>query len=98
MVARRESFLSVYIFVVCITIKLYLTRRTKYVETGYEWCKAAIMKVWIVMAKMPEIEARSIDRVFDSKEKANQYVLEHKDEELVNINDFELNIEEWEVE
>lgn len=50
------------------------------------------------MAKMPEIEARSIDRVFDSKEKANQYVLEHKDEELVNINDFELNIEEWEVE
>jgi hypothetical protein len=56
------------------------------------------MKVWIVMAKIPEIEARSIDRVFDSKEKANQYVLEHKDEELVNINDFELNIEEWEVE
>ena len=45
--------------------------------------KAAIMKVWIVMAKMPEIEARSIDRVFDSKEKANQYCLEHKDEGLL---------------
>jgi hypothetical protein len=28
----------------------------------------------------------------------NQYVLEHKDEELVNISDSELNIEEWEVE
>jgi hypothetical protein len=55
------------------------------------------MKVWIVMAKIPEIEARSIDRVFDSKEKANQYVPEHKDEELGNINGFELNIEEWEV-
>jgi hypothetical protein len=59
---------------------------------------AAIMKVWIVMAKIPEIEARSIDRVFDSKEKANQYILEHKDEELVNIHDIELNTEEWEVE
>jgi hypothetical protein len=56
------------------------------------------MKVWIVMAKIHEIEATSIDRVFDSKEKANRYVSEHKDEELGNINDFELNIEEWEVE
>jgi hypothetical protein len=58
----------------------------------------SIMKVWVVVAKIHEIEARSIDRVFDSKEKAKQYVLEHKDEELGNINDFELNIEEWEVE
>jgi hypothetical protein len=56
------------------------------------------MKVCIVHAKIPEIEARSIDRVFDSKEKANKYVLEHEDEELVNINDIDLNIEEWEVE
>jgi hypothetical protein len=56
------------------------------------------MKVWIVLAKIPEIEARSIDRVFDSKEKASKYVLEHKDEELVNINDIDWNIEEWEVE
>jgi hypothetical protein len=54
--------------------------------------------IWIVLAKIPEIEARSIDRVFDSKEKANKYVLEHKDEELVNINDIDWNIEEWEVE
>ena len=50
------------------------------------------------MAKIPEIKARSIDRVFDSKAKVNQYDLEHKDEELVNISEFELNIEEWEVE
>ena len=56
------------------------------------------MKVWIELAKIPEIEARSIDRVFDSKEKVNKYVLEHKDEKLVNINDIDWNIEEWEVE
>ena len=35
------------------------------------------MKVWIVLAKIPEIEARSIDRVFDSKEKANKNLQVH---------------------
>jgi hypothetical protein len=32
------------------------------------------MKVWIVSDKVEEIQAKSIDKVFDSKEKANKYV------------------------
>jgi hypothetical protein len=32
-----------------------------------------------------DLQARSVDKVFDSKEKANKYVSEHKDENLVNI-------------
>jgi hypothetical protein len=33
------------------------------------------MKVWIVMAKVPEIQARSVEKVFDTKEKATSAVL-----------------------
>jgi hypothetical protein len=31
------------------------------------------MKIWVVMAKVEELQARSVDKVFDSKEKAEQY-------------------------
>ena len=52
------------------------------------------------MAKIEDIHARSIDRIFDSKEKAIKYVLEHKNENenLGNISGIDWNIEEWEVE
>ena len=31
------------------------------------------------MAKIEDLQARSVDKVFDSKEKADKYVVEHKD-------------------
>jgi hypothetical protein len=37
-------------------------------------------------------------KIFDSQDKANKYVSEHKDENLVNINDIDWSIEECEVE
>jgi hypothetical protein len=30
------------------------------------------MKIWVVMAKVEELQARSVDKVFDSEEKAEQ--------------------------
>ena len=45
-----------------------------------------------------DLQARSIDRVFDSKEKADKYILEHNDENFVNISGIDWNVEEWEVE
>jgi hypothetical protein len=57
------------------------------------------MKVWIVMAKVQEIEARSVDKVFDSKEKADRYVREQENNEnLPNLSGFDRTIEEWEIE
>jgi hypothetical protein len=57
------------------------------------------MKVWIVMAKVQEIEARSVDKVFDSKEKADMYVREQENKEnLPNLSGFDRTIEEWEIE
>jgi hypothetical protein len=54
------------------------------------------MKVWIVMAKVQEIEARSIDKVFDSEEKAEKYVREQENREnLPNLSGFNRTIEEW---
>jgi hypothetical protein len=32
------------------------------------------MKVCVVMAKVEELQARSVDKVFDSREKAERYV------------------------
>ena len=57
-----------------------------------------IVRVWVVMAKIEDIQARSIDRVFDSKEKAIKYVLKHKDDNLGNIRGIDWDIEEWNVE
>lgn len=57
------------------------------------------MRVWIVMAKVQEIEARSVDKVFDSKEKADRYVREQENKEnLPNLSGFDRTIEEWEIE
>jgi hypothetical protein len=50
------------------------------------------------MAKIEDLQARSVDKVFDSKEKTDKYVLEHKDENFVNISGIDWNVEEWEVE
>jgi hypothetical protein len=50
------------------------------------------------MAKIEDLQARSVDKVFESKEKANEYVFAHKDENLVNISGIDWDIEEWEVE
>jgi hypothetical protein len=56
-------------------------------------------KIWVVMAKVEEIQARSIDKVFDSKEKAHKYITEQeKSEHFVNLGGIERSIEEWEVE
>jgi hypothetical protein len=44
------------------------------------------MKIWVVMAKVEEVQARSIDKVFDSKEKAYNYIKEQeKSEHFVNL-------------
>jgi Mg2+ and Co2+ transporter CorA len=58
-----------------------------------------IMIVWIVMSKVQEIEARCVDKVFDSKEKADNYVREQeKRENLPNLIGFDRTVEEWEIE
>ena len=57
------------------------------------------MKVWVVLAKVEEIEASSIDKVFNSIEKADKYVKEQqKNEILPKLSSFEHTIEEWKVE
>jgi hypothetical protein len=57
------------------------------------------MKTWVVMAKVEEIQARSIDKVFDSKEKAHKYITEQeKSEHFVNLAGIDRSIGEWEVE
>ena len=59
------------------------------------------MKIWVVMAKVEELQARSVDKIFNSKEKAEQYSEEQDKEEirhLVNIGGIDRSVEEWEVE
>jgi hypothetical protein len=57
------------------------------------------MKIWVVMAKVEELQARSIDKVFDSKEKAHKYITEQeKSEHFVNLSGIDRSIEEWEIE
>jgi hypothetical protein len=46
------------------------------------------MKIWVVMAKVEELQARSAVKVFNSKEKAEQYSKEQDKKEIryfVNI-------------
>ncbi len=53
------------------------------------------------MAKVEELQARSVDGVFDSKEKAEQYSeYQNKKEvaQFVNIGGIDRSIEEWDVE
>jgi hypothetical protein len=57
------------------------------------------MKVYIVMAKVEELQARSVDKVFDSKEKAERYIIEQqKSEYFVSLSGIDRSIEKWEVE
>ena len=58
------------------------------------------MKIWVVMAKVEELQARAVERIFNSKEKAEQYSKEQDKEtrHLVNIGGIDRSIEEWDVE
>jgi hypothetical protein len=59
------------------------------------------MKIWVVIAKVEELKARGVERVFDLVEKAQQYSEELDKEEIrnfVNIGGIDRSIEEWEVE
>jgi hypothetical protein len=59
------------------------------------------MKIWVVMAKVEELQARGVERVFDSIEKAKQYSEDQYKKEIwhfVNIGGIDRSIEEWEVE
>lgn len=59
------------------------------------------MKIWVVVAKIEELQARSIDKVFDSKEKAEKYSEEQDKAEtrhFVNIGGIDRSVEEWEIE
>jgi hypothetical protein len=59
------------------------------------------MKIWVVMAKVEELQARGVERVFDSIEKAKQYSADQYKKEIwqfVNIGGIDRSIEEWEVE
>ena len=59
------------------------------------------MKIWVITAKVEELQARSVDKVFDSKEKAEQYSKDEDKKEsrhFVNIGGIDRSIEEWEVE
>lgn len=53
------------------------------------------------MAKVEELQARSVDKVFNSKEKAEQYSEDQNQREMtqfVNIGGIDRSIEEWDVE
>ena len=59
------------------------------------------MKIWVGMAKVEELQARSVERVFNSKEKAEQYSEDQDKKEirhLVNIGGTDRSIEEWDIE
>ena len=58
------------------------------------------MKIWVVVAKIEELQARVVDKVFDSKEKAEKYSEEQDKEEtrhFVNIGGIDCSVEELEV-
>ena len=53
------------------------------------------------MAKVEELQARAVERIFNSKEKAEHYSKEQDKKEirhLVNIGGIDRSIEEWNVE
>jgi hypothetical protein len=57
-------------------------------------------KVLVVLTKVEELQAGSVHRIFNSKEKVQKYVLEQekKSEHFVNLIGIDRSIEEWEVE
>jgi hypothetical protein len=59
------------------------------------------MKIWVVVAKVEELQARSVERVFNSKEKAEQYSEDQGKKEtrhLLNIGGIARSIEERDIE
>jgi len=57
------------------------------------------MKVYKVVAKCGDLQARRIDKVYDSREKAERYIREQEeDEHFVSIRGIDHSIEEWKVE
>jgi hypothetical protein len=51
------------------------------------------------LAKVEELQALCVDRIFNSKEKAQKYLEEQeKSEHFVNLTEIDRSIEEWEVE
>jgi hypothetical protein len=43
------------------------------------------MKIWVVTAKVEELQARSVEKVFDSEEKARRYSEEQDKEEIGHL-------------
>jgi hypothetical protein len=59
------------------------------------------MKIWVVMAKVEELQARSIEMVFNSRAKAERYSEEQDKKEnghFLNISGIARSIEEWDIE
>ncbi|MDW0283302.1 MAG: hypothetical protein QN720_12425 [Nitrososphaeraceae archaeon] len=59
------------------------------------------MKIWVVMAKVEELQARSVEMVFTSRAKAERYSEEQDKKEnrhFLNISGIDRSIEEWEIE
>jgi hypothetical protein len=59
------------------------------------------MKIWVVMAKVEELQARSVEMVFTSRAKAERYSEEQDKKEnghFLNFSGIDRSIEEWEVE
>ena len=56
------------------------------------------MKIWVVVAKIEELQARGVDKVFDSKEKAEKYSEEQGKEEtrhFLNIGGIDVPQKNW---
>ena len=59
------------------------------------------MKIWVVMDKVEELQARSVEMVFNSRAKAERYSEEQDKKEnghFLNIRGIDRSIEEWEIE
>jgi hypothetical protein len=59
------------------------------------------MKIWVVMDKVEELQARSVEMVFNSRAKAERYSEEQDKKEIghfLNISGIDRSIEEWEIE
>jgi hypothetical protein len=58
------------------------------------------MKIWVVMAKVEELQARSVEMVFNSRAKAQRYSEEQDKKEnghFLNISGIDRSIEEWDI-
>jgi hypothetical protein len=58
------------------------------------------MKIWLVMDRVEELHAKSVEMVFNSRTKAERYSEEQDKKEnghFLNISDIDRSIEEWEI-